>query len=74
MVLSSVLELSKRDHAIDGIMLKSQKIIIPKALQHEMPGKIYTGHMDVQKCKERACDVLFWPEMCKNLRRWWRNV
>ena len=49
------------------LMLKSQKIIIPKALRHEMLGRIHTGHMGVQKCKERARDVLFWPGMCKEI-------
>ena len=49
------------------LMLKSQKIIIPKALRHEMLGRIHTAHMGVQKCKERARDVLFWPGMCKEI-------
>ena len=53
--------------AIDGIMLKSQKIMIPNVLRHEMHGRIHTGHMGVQKCKERARDVLFWPGMCKEI-------
>ena len=39
---------------IDGIVFKSQKIIIPEALRSEMLGRIHTGHMGVQKCKERA--------------------
>ena len=49
------------------LMLKSQKIIIPKVLQHEMLARIHTGHMGVQKCKERARDVLFLPGMCKEI-------
>ena len=49
------------------LMLKSQKIIIPKALRQEMLERIHTGHMGVQKCKERARDVLFWPGMCKEI-------
>ena len=52
---------------VDSIVFKSRKIIIPKALQSEMLGRIHTGHMGVQKCKERAHDVLFWPRMCKEI-------
>ena len=52
---------------IDGIVFKSRKIIIPKALRSEMLGRVHTGHMGVQKCKERARDVLFWPGMCKEI-------
>ena len=49
------------------LLLKPQKIIIPKALRHEMLGRIHIGHMGVQKFKERALDVLFWPGMCKEI-------
>ena len=52
---------------IDEITLKSWKIIIPEALRSEMLERIHTGHMGVQKCKERARDVLFWPGMCKEI-------
>ena len=52
---------------IDGIMFKSRKIIIPKALRSGMLGRIHTGHMGVQKCKERARDVLFCPGKCKEI-------
>ena len=34
---------------IDGIIFKSQKLMIPKALRHEILGRIHTGHMGVQK-------------------------
>lgn len=50
-------------------MLKSQKLIVPKALRHEMLGRIHTGHMGVQKSKEHARDVLFWPGMCKEIKK-----
>ena len=34
---------------IDGVMFKSQKLMIPKVLRHEILGRIHTGHMGVQK-------------------------
>lgn len=46
---------------IDGILYKGQKMIIPKILRQEMLGKIHTGHMGVQECKEHGRDLLFWP-------------
>jgi hypothetical protein len=40
-------------------MFKGAKIIIPKPMRQEMLMRIHTGHMGIQKSKERARDVLF---------------
>ena len=48
-----------------GIQYKSQKIIIPKILRQEMLNRLHTGHMGVQRCKERGRDVIFWPGISK---------
>ena len=60
--------------AIDGIMFKLQKLMIPKELRYEMSGRVHTEHLGVQKCKERVRDVLFWHECAKKLRKWWKKV
>ena len=44
---------------IDGNMFKRAKIIIPKPMRQEMLRRIHTGHMGIQKWKERARDVLY---------------
>ena len=54
---------------IDGILYKSQKVIIPKILRQEMLKKIHTRHMGVQRCKERGRDVIFWPGMSKEVEK-----
>ena len=48
---------------IDGILLKNERIIIPKSLRTEMLEKIHAGHMGVEKSKRRARDILYWPGM-----------
>ena len=49
---------------LDGLLLKGERIIIPKSMQVEMINKIHnTSHLGVQKCLGRARDIVFWPGM-----------
>ncbi|KAI4880495.1 hypothetical protein NFI96_000640, partial [Prochilodus magdalenae] len=52
---------------IDGILFKGEKIIIPHTLRADMIHRIHTGHMGIEKSKSRACDILFWPGMGKQI-------
>uniref|UniRef100_A0A671WXU4 Gypsy retrotransposon integrase-like protein 1 n=1 Tax=Sparus aurata TaxID=8175 RepID=A0A671WXU4_SPAAU len=52
---------------ISGILLKGEKIIVPHSLRAEMLSRIHTGHLGIEKCKQRARDVLFWPGMGKQI-------
>uniref|UniRef100_A0A3P9MQF2 Gypsy retrotransposon integrase-like protein 1 n=1 Tax=Oryzias latipes TaxID=8090 RepID=A0A3P9MQF2_ORYLA len=52
---------------VDGILLKGEKIIIPHSLRTDMLSRIHTGHLGIEKSKQRARDVLFWPGMGKQI-------
>uniref|UniRef100_A0A674EBM2 Gypsy retrotransposon integrase-like protein 1 n=1 Tax=Salmo trutta TaxID=8032 RepID=A0A674EBM2_SALTR len=52
---------------INGIIFKGEKIIIPTSLREEILTKIHAGHMGMEKCKQRARDIMFWPGMCKQI-------
>lgn len=43
---------------MDGLLNKSSKLIVPRALQ-----KIHDSHLGIVICKTRALDVLFWTGM-----------
>lgn len=45
----------------NGLIWKSDKIIIPKVMRSEMLKKIHIGHMGIEKCKLRAREIIFWP-------------
>ncbi|KAK7938626.1 hypothetical protein WMY93_001952 [Mugilogobius chulae] len=47
----------------EGIMFKGEKILVPQSLRQDMLDRIHAGHMGVEKCKNRARDLLFWPGM-----------
>ena len=48
-------------------MFNGAKIIIPKPMRQEMLMSIHTGDMGIQKSKERASVVLYWPGMTKEI-------
>lgn len=42
---------------------KGAKIVIPKCMRKDMLFKIHAGHLGVEKCKNRAREIMFWPSM-----------
>lgn len=52
---------------MNDIIFKGEKIIIPTSLRTEMLSRIHAGHMGIEKCKQRAGDILFWPGMNKQI-------
>lgn len=46
---------------VQGIVMKGPKVVIPKAMRAEMLARIHEGHLGINKCKERARRLLFWP-------------
>ncbi|KAK3770812.1 hypothetical protein RRG08_036413 [Elysia crispata] len=51
----------------DGILLKGDQIIIPKAMQHEMLQLIHQGHFGVELSQNRAKTAIFWPGMMRQI-------
>lgn len=52
---------------IDGLLFKGEKLIIPHVLRKDMLERIHTGHMGIERSKQRARDLLFWPGMNKQI-------
>lgn len=52
---------------MNDILFKGEKIIIPTSLRTEMLSRIHAGHMGMEKCKQRARDIIFWPGMNKQI-------
>ena len=47
---------------IEGLILKGERIVVPKSMQKEMLDKIHNmSHLGVQKCLRRAREIVFWP-------------
>nr|XP_042912826.1 uncharacterized protein K02A2.6-like [Parasteatoda tepidariorum] len=50
-----------------GLLLKDSKIVIPSSLRHEMLLLIHEGHFGIEKSKNRAREVMYWPGMSKDI-------
>ena len=48
---------------LDGLILNGDRILIPSTLRKEVLHKIHEGHLGMEKCKKRARQTVFWPNM-----------
>nr|XP_006819254.1 PREDICTED: uncharacterized protein K02A2.6-like [Saccoglossus kowalevskii] len=48
---------------MDEVIFKGERILIPHSLRQEMLKLVHIGHMGIEKSKQRARDILFWPNM-----------
>jgi hypothetical protein len=53
----------------NGVILKGQKILVPKSLRSEYISQAHKGHIGVEATKRRARDIMFWPEMSKEIEQ-----
>ena len=47
----------------EGLIFKGDKIVIPYSLQKEMKERIHMGHMGIERCKARARQLMYWPNI-----------
>lgn len=47
----------------NGLLFKGDKIVVPHSLQADMLKRIHEGHLGIERCKQRAREVMFWPGM-----------
>ena len=51
-----------------GILLKGTCIIVPHNLHQEMMQLLYTGHLGLDKCLNRAKQSIYWPGLYEELK------
>lgn len=52
---------------VDGILLKDNRIIIPSVWRSDILEKVHTGHLGIEKCKAKARQTIYWPNMSKDI-------
>ena len=53
---------------IDGILLKGTKVMIPRQCRPTMLDKLHESHLGIDKCLQRARDIMFWPCMTDDIK------
>lgn len=52
---------------IYGLVWKGDRVVIPKCMRREMLQKVHVGHLGPEKCKLRAREIMYWPNMNSQL-------
>ena len=53
---------------VGNLILKSTRILIPSSLRLEVLDKINQGHHGIVKCRARAKQSVWWPELSKEIQ------
>ncbi|XP_037303260.1 uncharacterized protein K02A2.6-like isoform X1 [Manduca sexta] len=56
-------------HAVKGLLLKGNSLIIPKELRPEILKMIHNGHQGIEKSKNFARGVVYWPLMSHDIQQ-----
>ena len=48
---------------VDGVIIKSNRVVVPTSLRGRMLQIIYERHMGIAKCRSRTCQALYWHKM-----------
>ena len=51
----------------DSLVLKGERVVIPEAMRDEILERIHEGHQGHTKCKLRARECVFWPDINKDI-------
>ena len=54
----------------EGLLLRGNRIVVPKALHQETLRKLHTGHQGIVRCRLRANSSVWWPGLSKQLKEY----
>ena len=57
----------------NGILLKSDRIVVPASLRIEILEKIHVGHLGIEKCRQRARQSVWWPGLSAQIESMVKN-
>ena len=54
-------------HEENGIVFYEDRIIVPRTLRQEIIQNLHTGHFGMEKCKSRARQSIYWPNLTRDI-------
>ena len=52
----------------NGILFKSQRVIIPRAVRPEVISRLHSSHLGIKTCLRKARDRVYWPVMNSDIK------
>ena len=56
-------------YLLDGIIMLSDRIVIPKSLQAQVVSLLHAAHQSIDRMKSRAAESVFWPGIIGDITR-----
>lgn len=53
--------------ACGGVIYRGDRIVVPTSLRSDMKNRVHMGHLGLNACLRRARDLIFWPQMSKEI-------
>ncbi|XP_041349225.1 uncharacterized protein K02A2.6-like [Gigantopelta aegis] len=53
---------------VEGILVKGNRIVIPFSMGGKILDRIHDGHLGITKCRERANQCVWWPQISKQIQ------
>ena len=57
----------------DDLLLRGQRILVPRSLQQETLNKIHSGHQGIQRCRLRISTSVWWPGISRQMEQLVKN-
>ena len=51
----------------DGLVLKGERLAVPKSTKKEIKQKLHQSHLGLQGCLRRGREAVYWPGMNKDI-------
>lgn len=52
------------------LLMRGERIIIPKIMRRDMLKKIHDGHLGIEGCIRRARESIFWPGISADIKQY----
>uniref|UniRef100_A0A3B3DJ66 Gypsy retrotransposon integrase-like protein 1 n=1 Tax=Oryzias melastigma TaxID=30732 RepID=A0A3B3DJ66_ORYME len=56
-------------HVANDLLMKGQRLVIPKALRADILERLHEGHQGISKCRARARESAWWPGISTDIGR-----